>query len=119
MRLKKSFAALQACLVVALMLLTASAQGAFAAGANASPAKVRAAFVLLGGVNDQGWNAAHHDGIMHLKEQLGQRVEVSYTENIATDADATAKQVIAKYNKIDIDYDAKTQHGATQGALFR
>ena len=38
---------------------------------------------------------------------------------IAGDADTTAKQVIAKYNKLDIDYDAKTSHGATQGALFR
>ncbi|MCM0755335.1 BMP family ABC transporter substrate-binding protein [Desulfovibrio aminophilus] len=78
---------LMAALAVALVLLAASA--AFAGN------KVRVAFVLLETINDQGWTASHHAGIEQLKKELGDKVEVSYTENVMSPADS--ERVIRSY----------------------
>lgn len=82
-------------LTLVLALTGASSFGALSFGVlpaqAAGPAakkKVRAAFVLLEGIDDQGWTTAHYDGIEHLKRWLGDRVEVSYTENVHTQAEA-------------------------------
>jgi len=67
----------------------------------AEAAKVRAAFVLLEGIGDQGWTTSHYDGIEHLKKQLGDKVEVSYTENVLSAADA--ERVIRNYARQGYD----------------
>ena len=89
MPLKKLAAA---CLVLSLVVagflpagpqsvgpLSVGVRTAQAAGTAASPAvkqKIRAAFVLLETIDDQGWTTSHHDGIEYLKQKLGDRVEV-------------------------------------------
>jgi len=83
-----------ACLALGLLVL--AALPALAAGR-----PVRAAFVLLASIDDQGWTTAHHDGIQHLKKQLGNRVEVSYTENVQTPAEA--ERVIRGYARQGYD----------------
>ena len=57
--------------------------GLAAPDAHAAGKKLRVVFVLLESIDDHGWNTAHHDGIEHLKRQLGDRVEVSFIENVA------------------------------------
>lgn len=71
------------------------------AEAQAAGKKIRAAFVLLETINDQGWTTAHHDGIQYLKKQLGDQVEVSYTENVLSPADA--ERVIRNYARQGYD----------------
>jgi basic membrane lipoprotein Med (substrate-binding protein (PBP1-ABC) superfamily) len=59
----------------------------------AQAAKLKVAFALLGTVNDQGWNHAHYLGIEELKKQLGDKIEVSYAENVqAADAERVFRQ---------------------------
>lgn len=59
----------------------------------AQAAKLKVAFALLGTINDQGWNHAHYVGIEDLKRQLGDKIEVSYTENVqAADAERVFRQ---------------------------
>jgi len=59
----------------------------------AQAAKLKVAFALLGTINDQGWNHAHYLGIEELKKQLGDKIEVSYTENVqAADAERVFRQ---------------------------
>jgi basic membrane lipoprotein Med (substrate-binding protein (PBP1-ABC) superfamily) len=55
---------------------------------SAAPTKV--AFVLLGGVDDQGWTAAHAKGIEQLRREMGQEVEISLAENVSDTAQAEA-----------------------------
>ncbi|MHC1701955.1 MAG: BMP family ABC transporter substrate-binding protein [Humidesulfovibrio sp.] len=92
-------------LAATLCLGAVSAQAAVpAANKTARPAAkktVRAAFVLLESIHDQGWTTAHHDGIEHMKKQLGGRVEVSYTENVQTPAEA--ERVIRGYARQGYD----------------
>jgi basic membrane lipoprotein Med (substrate-binding protein (PBP1-ABC) superfamily) len=63
--------------------------------------KTRVAFVLLGPINDQGWTAAHYDGIEYMKKRLGDKVEVSYTENVVSASDA--ERVIRNYARQGYD----------------
>ncbi|WP_243368199.1 BMP family ABC transporter substrate-binding protein [Fundidesulfovibrio soli] len=62
----------------------------------ASPARaagLKVAFALLGTVNDQGWNYAHYEAIEKIKKQFGNKIEVSYTENVgAGDAERVLRQ---------------------------
>ena len=93
---KIAAAFLALCLVLATALLVGPLTvGSLSAGVRpaqaAAPApemKFRAAFLLLETIDDQGWTTAHHDGIKYLKQQLGDQVEVSYTENVHSQAEA-------------------------------
>lgn len=65
-----------------LAFLLCAAGPALGGGVSAkAPTKV--AFVLLGGVDDQGWTAAHAKGIGQLRRELGPDVEVAFTEHVA------------------------------------
>jgi Uncharacterized ABC-type transport system, periplasmic component/surface lipoprotein len=89
-------------LIAAVLALCAVCAFAFApAPAQAAAKKVRVAFVLLEGINDQGWTTAHYDGIEYMKKQLGSQVEVSYTENVMSPADA--ERVIRNYARQGYD----------------
>lgn len=79
-----------------LMLAAVPAQAAPAAGK-----KLRVAFVLLETINDQGWTTSHHEGIEYMKKQLGDAVEVSYTENVFSPADA--ERVLRNYARQGYD----------------
>lgn len=62
----------------------------------AAEAKTKVAFALLGTIDDMGWTAAHYRGIEYLKKQLGDQIEVSYTEKVKA---ANAEQVLRGYAK--------------------
>jgi len=69
-----------------LLSLTALCLFALSLGApdvQAADRKLRVAFLLYESIDDHGWNAAHHAGMMHLKRQLGSKVEIAFTENVA------------------------------------
>ncbi len=65
-----------------------------------SPAKTKVAFALLWTIDDMGWTTAHYRGIEHLKKELGDQVEVSYTEKVLA---ANAEQVLRGYAKAGYD----------------
>ena len=82
-------------------LLAAALLLAAAPNAQAAAKKVRAAFVLLETINDQGWTTAHYNGIQAMKKALGDQVEVSYTENVMNPADS--ERVIRTYAQQGFD----------------
>lgn len=86
MPFRKPCAALLALCLFFVLALPAQAAGP--AGGPGAGKKVRAAFVLLDTIHDQGWSTAQYDGIKYLKKKLGGRVEVAYTENVHTPAEA-------------------------------
>lgn len=97
MRLNKLLALLPLLAALGCLLFAAApAQAAQAAGK-----KLRVAFVLLETIDDQGWNASHHEGIEYLKKQLGDQVEISYTENVQSPAEA--ERVIRNYARQGYD----------------
>lgn len=56
--------------------------------------KIKAAFALLWTIDDQGWTTAHYKGIEKMQKQLGDSVEVAYTEKVLA---ADAERVFRKY----------------------
>jgi basic membrane lipoprotein Med (substrate-binding protein (PBP1-ABC) superfamily) len=96
MRLKKFAAVLLALAAFCLFAASLGAPSAQAAGK-----KLRVAFLLYESIDDQGWNAAHHAGMMHLKKQLGSQVEIAFTENVADSEHA--ERVLRDYAGKDFD----------------
>ncbi len=98
-------------------LLCALAVFCFAATASAAEKKdkVRAAFALLETIDDQGWTTAHYKGIEYLKEQLGDQVEIAYTENVVNPADA--ERVLRDYAEQGYDIIFATTFGHMDPAL--
>ena len=67
-------------LIVALaLLLTVAAFG---------QDKLKVGFVYVGPIGDHGWTYQHHDGLLAVQEEFGDRVETIYVENIAEGPDA-------------------------------
>lgn len=70
---------------------------------------------------------AHEDGHMHLVVQAGLEMEralsalqsASSCQAFEQAADATAREVMWRHDQEQIHYDRLTQHGASQGAVFR
>lgn len=62
--------------------------------AQEKPKKLRVAFALLWTIDDQGWTTAHYRGIQDMQRELGDRVEVAYTEKVLA---ADAERVFRKY----------------------
>ena len=63
-------------------------------------AKTKVAFALLWTIDDMGWTTAHYRGIEYLKKELGDKIEVSYTEKVLA---ANAEQVLRGYAKAGYD----------------
>jgi basic membrane protein A len=59
---------------------------AFTSNVYADP--VKAAFVYIGPTGDHGWTYAHHKGVNHLKEMMGDDVIVTEVENVAENSDS-------------------------------
>ena len=59
---------------------------AFTSNVYADP--VKAAFVYIGPTGDHGWTYAHHKGVNHLKEMMGDNVIVTEVENVAENSDS-------------------------------
>ena len=50
--------------------------------------KLKVGFVYVGPIGDHGWTYQHHDGLLAVQEEFGDRVETIYVENIAEGPDA-------------------------------
>jgi len=75
--MRRTFAAVGAAL--ALALATAGAQAAD---------KAKVCFVYVGPHNDGGYSEGHDKGRQYLQEQMGDKVETSYVENVPEGPDA-------------------------------
>lgn len=69
-------------LVAAAFVAVALGSAAWAA----DPLKV--GFVYVGPIGDHGWSYQHHQGLLAVKEALGDKVETTYVENVAEGPDA-------------------------------
>lgn len=75
-------------LLLTLMSIFANcAAPAAAPSGDASAKKITVGALHVGAITDAGYNQAHHDGLMKMKEKLG-NVEVIEAENVPESADA-------------------------------
>ncbi|MES9994503.1 BMP family ABC transporter substrate-binding protein [Desulfovibrio aminophilus] len=91
----------------------------FSAGPRPSPASasepVRAAFVYVKDARDQGWTAAHHQGVEAMKRRLGETVLVEHVENVDTPAQAETVLRALAARDFDIIFATSLVHaGATE-----
>ena len=78
---------------------------------SAEDKKLKVAFALLWTIDDQGWTTSHYNGIKHLQEQMGDKIEVSYTEKVLA-ADA----VLVHPRRVGRKVRAHGAHGRTIAA---
>ncbi len=63
---------------------------------------IKAAWVYVGPINDGGWTQAHDEGRMAVEEELGDKVETTYKENVpeGPEAKQVMEDLIKDGNKI-------------------
>jgi len=72
-----------------LMAAAALAASAALAGSAASgQTKPKVSFVYVGPIGDHGWSYQHHQGLLALKQEFGDRIDTNYVENVAEGPDA-------------------------------
>jgi simple sugar transport system substrate-binding protein len=69
-------------------LLATVALGLSLAGAAAAQDKTKACFVYVGPIGDGGWTYQHHQGLLAVEAEYGDKVETAYQENVPEGADA-------------------------------
>jgi basic membrane protein A len=84
---------------------SAAAAAAVAVGAAVAPAAadpLKVAFVYVGPIGDHGWSYQHHQGLLAVKKEFGDKVETTYVENVSEgpDAERVIEQLAAGGNKI-------------------
>ena len=67
--------------------------------------------------HEQGHGQHGRDAARDVEQTL--RRLVRSCDGIDAAANAAARQVISRYNRLDVEYDDKTRHGFTQGAVLR
>ncbi|MGI9422254.1 MAG: BMP family ABC transporter substrate-binding protein [Hyphomicrobiaceae bacterium] len=68
---------------------TAALAGTVALSGTALAAdKTKVGFVYVGPVGDHGWSYQHHQGLMALKKEFGDKVETTHIENVSEGPDA-------------------------------
>jgi basic membrane protein A len=74
--------------LVALLLVVATAVAlvAAAAGSAKHTSAFKVAFIYVGPHNDGGWSQAHEDGRLYAQKVLGSKAQTTYKENIAVGA---------------------------------
>jgi len=87
-------------LLLALIFFIASAIALCPCALADGKKKVKAAFALLWTTDDMGWTTAGYEGIQYLKQQLGDQVEINYTEKVLA---ADAERVIRNYARQGYD----------------
>lgn len=82
------------------LLAVGAAFGTTANVCAADPLKV--AFVYVGPIGDHGWSYQHHQGLLAVKKEFGDKVETTYVENVSEgpDAERVIEQLAAGGNKI-------------------
>jgi basic membrane protein A len=84
--MKRTKAAILGMLAVVVLIAGAcgddTAKDSSSGGATTKPDVVKAAWIYVGPVNDGGWTQAHDTGRKYVEEQLGDKVETTYKENV-------------------------------------
>lgn len=72
------------------VLVAAAAAVAIAAGAGVAMAqgKTKVGFVYVGPIGDHGWSYQHHQGLLAVKKEFGDKVETTHVENVPEGPDA-------------------------------
>lgn len=92
---------------LALTLLAAGA--ALAATATAQAADAKACWIYVGPIGDYGWSYQHHQGLLAVEEQFGDRVETAYLESVSEGADA--ERAIERFARSGCDIIFTTSFG--------
>ena len=74
-------------LIAAAGLLAAMA-AVFAGIPALAQSKAKVSFVYVGPIGDHGWSYQHHQGLLTIKKEFGDKVETSYVENVSEGPDA-------------------------------
>jgi basic membrane protein A and related proteins len=84
----------------AAALAAGVAAGMSGALAQSKPAKV--AFVYVGPIGDHGWSYQHHQGLLAVKKEFGDKVETTFVENVpeGPDAERVIDQLAAAGNNL-------------------
>jgi basic membrane protein A len=72
-------------LVLASAIMAGSAVAPDEAAAQAKP---KVSFVYVGPIGDHGWSYQHHQGLLALQKEFGDKIETSYVENVSEGPDA-------------------------------
>lgn len=69
---------------------------------SAAADKVKAAFVYVGPIGDHGWSYQHHQGLLALQKEFGDKIETTFVENVSEgpDAERVIEQLAAAGNNI-------------------
>ena len=54
----------------------------------AAQAKPKISFVYVGPIGDHGWSYQHHQGLLALQKEFGDKIETSFVENVSEGPDA-------------------------------
>ncbi|WP_011581028.1 MULTISPECIES: BMP family ABC transporter substrate-binding protein [Chelativorans] len=84
-------------------------------GAALAQDKVKACFVYVGPKTDGGWTEAHDKGRLFVEEQLGDKVETAFVENVAEGPDA--QRAIERFARADCDIVFTTSFGFMDATL--
>jgi basic membrane protein A and related proteins len=64
--------------------------------------KVKIGFVYVGPIGDHGWSYQHHQGLLALKKEFGDKIETTYVEKVSEgpDAERVIQQLAQKGHNI-------------------
>ncbi len=73
-----------------------------AMGAAIAQGKTKVGFVYVGPIGDHGWSYQHHQGLLAVKKEFGDKVETTHVENVPEGADSerVIDQLAAQGHKI-------------------
>ena len=71
-----------------LMIATAAVGLALGLGAAQAQEKFKVGFVNIGPKTDGGWTQGHWTGVQALEKELGDKIEVTFLENVGEGPDA-------------------------------
>jgi basic membrane protein A len=57
-------------------------------GQASAQAKPKVSFVYVGPIGDHGWSYQHHQGLLALQKEFGDKIETSFVENVSEGPDA-------------------------------
>ena len=69
-------------------LVLAVAGWTLIAGEASAQTKPKVSFVYVGPIGDHGWSYQHHQGLLALQKEFGDKIETSYVENVSEGPDA-------------------------------
>jgi basic membrane protein A and related proteins len=74
--------------------------GAGMTGAFAQTKKVKVGFVYVGPIGDHGWSYQHHQGLLALKKEFGDKIETTFVESVneGPDAERVIDQLVTAGN---------------------